>query len=290
VVLTKHAIRPMKQFFPILLLAVAALGQATQQAPTGSEPQSSSPNAQGIPMDQENSKKAKGLLDKMIQALGGQAYLNLQDTSQQGRSYSFYHGQANSVGTLFWRFYRFPDKERVELTKQRDVAYVYSGNKGYEITYKGTAEQEAKTVADYMRRRDHSLDWVIRKWLTEPGVALFYDGAAVAAEHPADQVTIVNSKNDSVTIYIDTTSHLPLKKTFSWRDPTDKLRNTEDEVYDAYREVQGVKTPFSITRFFNNEMSNQRFLNSVTYNTGLSDSMFEASINYDPTKPQRKRR
>jgi hypothetical protein len=33
-------------------------------------------------------------------------------------------------------------------------------------------------------------------------------------------------------------------------------------------------TPFSITRFYNGEMSNQRFLNSVTYNKGLDDSLF----------------
>jgi hypothetical protein len=277
----------MRTVLAILLFAATVLGQSTAAPQAGQPP---STTAQGIPIDQENAKKAKALLDQMVQALGGQAYLNIQDISQQGRSYSFYHGQANSVGTLFWRFYHYPDKERVEFTKQRDVAYVYNGNKGYEITYKGTAEQEPKTVADYVRRRDHALDWVIRKWLVEPGVALFYEGATVAAERPAEQVTIVNSKNDSVTISMDATTHLPLKKSFSWRDPTDRLRNTEDEIYDGYREVEGVKTPFSITRFFNNEMSNQRFLNSVSYNKGLSDSMFEASINYDPNKPQKKKR
>ena len=29
-------------------------------------------------------------------------------------------------------------------------------------------------------------------------------------------------------------------------------------------------TPFSVTRFYNGDMSNQRFLNSVSYNKGLS--------------------
>jgi hypothetical protein len=56
-------------------------------------------------------------------------------------------------------------------------------------------------------------------------------------------------------------------------------------VYDNYRPVQGIMTPFSVTRFYNGEMSNQRFLHEVTYNKGLSDSLFEASVTQDANPP-----
>jgi hypothetical protein len=112
----------------------------------------------------------------------------------------------------------------------------------------------------------------------------------VAADKPADQVSVLNTKNDSVTLYLDTTTHLPIKRTFTWRDPTDNLRNTEEEIYDAYRPTQGIMTPYSVTRFYNGEMSNQRFLNTVTYNNGLNESMFAAKTTYDPnTLPPRKK-
>jgi hypothetical protein len=273
----------MRRLLIVLIFSVVALGQAT--APTAA----GKPSPQGSPVAQENSGKAKALLDQAIQALGGQAYLEIQDVSQQGRTYSFHHGETTSTGVLFWRFVKFPDKERIEVTKQRDVAYVYNGDQAYEVTYKGTAEQDPKVVADYLRRRDHSLEWVLRRWLKEPGVALFYDGAAVAADKPADQVSIMNTRNDSVTLYLDSTTHLPIKKTFTWRDPTDNLRNTEEEAYDAYRTTQGIMTPYSVTRYYNGDMSNQRFLNTTTYNNGLSDSMFEAKATYDPsTLPKKK--
>jgi hypothetical protein len=269
----------MRSFLAILIFSVCA---ATQTAP--------SPSSQAAGVGQENAAKARALIDQAIQALGGQAYLNIQDVSQQGRTYSFHRGEATSAGVLFWRFVKFPDKERVELTKQRDIAYVYNGDKGYEVTFKGTAALEAKALDDFLRRREHSLEWVLRKWINEPGVALFYEGAAVAADKPADQVTVMNTKNDSVTLYFDTTTHLPLKKMFTWRDPTDNLRNTEEEIYDAYRPTQGFMTPFSITRFYNGEMSNQRFLNTVTYNSGLNESMFEVKTTYDPNVlPPRKK-
>ena len=260
----------MKFLLSAILLSVLAFGQASVSAPANS--------AQSIPVDQENVRKAKTLLDQMVQALGGNDYLNVEDVSQEGRSYGFHLGESDGVGVVFWRYYRFPDRERVEFTKKRDIIYVYRGDKGFEITFKGTRYDEPKAVSDYLRRRQYSLDWVIRKWLSQPGIALFYEGHTVAAQKDAEQVTIMDANNQSVTLFIDSSTHLPVKKSYSWRDPTDKQRNTEDEVYDNYRPVQGVMTAFGTTRFYNGDMSNQRFLNSVTYNKGLSDSLFSAEI------------
>ena len=279
----------MKALVVVLLFSALALAQGVNPEQTTAPPSGQAAQTQsGVPVDQENARKARTLLEQAIQALGGQAYLTFRDMTQQGRTYSFYHGQPNSAGILFWRFYRFPDKERVELTKQRDIAYVITGDKGYEITYKGTTSQDAKVLADTLRRRAHSIEIVLREWLKDPTAALFYDGPAVAAEKPADQITIMR-QDDSVTIYLDSGNHLPIKRTYSWRDAADKLRNTEDEIYDNYRPVGAIKTPFSITRFLNGDMSNQRFLNSVSFNTGLADSLFDASITYEPGRPPGKK-
>jgi hypothetical protein len=279
---TSDGLKAMRFVFAVLVLSVVSAAPAPSQT--------SSPASQNAPPANDNAVKARAILDQAIQTLGGSAYLNVQDVSQTGRTYSFHRGEATGPGAPFWRFLKYPDRERIELTKQRDIAYVYNGIKGYEITFKGTTGLDAKILADYLRRRDHSLEAVLRGWINEPGVALFYEGAAVAADKPADQVTILNSKNDSVTLYVDSNLHLPVKKVFTWRDPEDNLRNTEEEIYDAYRPTQGIMTPYSITRFYNGEMSNQRFLNTVTYNNGLADSMFEAKATYDPsTLPQKKK-
>jgi len=269
----------MMSIFSAFLLVAIAVGQIS------SSPQSL---PSSIPVDQENVRKARALLDQMLDALGGNAYLNIEDISQEGRNYGFHHGQSEGVGIVFWRFYKYPDKDRVELTKKRDVVYVYRGNQGFEITYKGTRSDDPKAVSDYVRRRQFALDWIIRHWLSEPGIALFYEGDTVAAEKDAQRVTIMDSQNQAVTLYIDTKTHLPVKKSFSWRDPVDKQRNVEEEIYDNYRPVQGVMTPFSVTRFYNGDMANQRFLNSVVYNKGLNDSMFDAQVTYDPNQSPKK--
>ncbi len=278
----------MQRFLVVLILTLTMVGQNSTPATAGSQP--SSQTGQSAPAAQENAVKAKALLDQAIQALGGDAYLKVADMSQQGRTYSFHRGEATSAGVLFWRFVKFPERERIELTKQRDVVYVYNGVRGYEVTFKGTASLDSKLLGDYLRRRDHSLEIVLRQWIKEPGVALFYEGSAIAADKPADQVSILTAKNDSVTLYLDSTTHLPIKKSYSWRDRSDNLPNKEEEIYDAYRPTQGIMTPYSLTRFYNGEMSNQRFVNTVTYNNNLNDSLFEAKTTYDPeTLPQKKK-
>ena len=262
----------MRGFLSVIFFALAAFAQANPGA---------NPSPQ-VPVDQENAHKARLVLEQAIQALGGSFYLSIQDMSQEGRTFSFHHGEPSSYGIQFWRFYKYPDKDRIELTKKRDVIYVNNGDKGYEITYKGTRAADAEDVTAYNRRRPFALDWVLRHWLNEPGVALFYDGLAVAGDKPAEQVTLLNAKNQGVTIDIDSNTHLPLKKSYSWRDPTDKERNVEEELYDNYKPVQGIMTPFSVTRFYNGDMANERFLTAVTYNQGLDDSKFDVHITYGP--------
>jgi hypothetical protein len=280
----------MKFRYLIVLMAISVLAQPSARAQTGAPPASGSPAntqpASSAPQnDQENARKARALIDEAIAALGGQAYLNVRNMQQQGRTYSFHHGRPTSNGVLFWRFTEYPDKERIEVTKERDVATVFNGDKAYEITYKGPHAIEKKDLDDYLRRRRFSLETMLRVWINDPAVALFYDGQALAGNLPAQQVTLINSKDEAVSLYFDLDTHLPLKKRYVWRDPVDKERNTEEEIYDNYRPIQGVMTPYGFTRYYNGDMQNERFVNSVSYNQDLNPAMFDPNSNYNPNKP-----
>jgi hypothetical protein len=282
----------MKLFFTILVLVCSACSQTgaqTQNAavPPGPKDAAKASPSPAIALDKEavqNSDKAKAIIEQGIQALGGQIYLTIRDREQQGRGYGFHHGNPTGGGGPFWSFSQFPDKERVEFTKERDIAQVFVGDKGYEITFKGAHPVEQKDLDDYLRRRRYSLDRVLRLWVNDPGVVMLFEGNAIAAQHPAYQVTLVNAQNESVTLYFDTDSHLPIKKSFEWRDPVDKQKNLEEEVYDNYRPVSGIMAPYNVTRYFNGDMSNQRYLISVTINQGLDPAMFDPNSGYNPNK------
>jgi hypothetical protein len=293
-------------------LAVALLLTTCSFAQSGTEPPPRAalppePKAAINLNDSESARKARALLDQSIEALGGQAYLTYESRSESGRYYPLYHGRTNSTGLLYNYFFKYPDKDRFEVLQQKDIhvipgsidiggvkskkveiALVHNGDRGYEVTYKGTAAQDKIELQNYLRRRDHSPEWVFRKWLNDPTVALFYDGLDVVDSKPTEGVTMLNNRDDSVKVSIDQITHYPVRISYSWRDPKDKQMNTEEEVFDHYKPEDGIMTAHSFTRYFNGEMSQQRFITTAKYNMNLPDSLFEASVTYDPEAPRKK--
>ena len=293
--------------FSILLLSGLAFAQAGQ-APPPRAPLTGQPAAPINLNDSDNARKARAVIDQTIQALGGQPYLTYENRSETGRYYPLYHGHTNSTGIPYNYYVQYPDRDRFEVlrlkdihiipgaidvggvkSKKIDLVLIHNGDKGYEETYKGTAAQDKLDLENYLRRRQHSLEWVFRKWIRDPNVAWFYEGQSVITGKECEGVTLLNNQDDSVSVYLDLNTHYPVKISYSWRDPKDKQKNVEDEVYDSYKLVQGIWTPHSITRYFNGETSQQRFINTAGYNLKLADSMFEAAVTYDPEKPLKKR-
>ena len=264
------------RFAVISLLLTALLAQAPQpSAPAGTFP---------APQD-ANSKKARLLLDQMIDALGGQAFLSYQDMYQEGRSHRFYQGRPSGVGGPFFRYWRWPDKERTEYFAQRDWVVLFVGDQGYDTTFRGTRLVDPEDLAQHRHRRDHSMEVVLRTWLKEPGTALFYEGSTLVDQKPVEKISIINPENDSVTLYIDTYAHLPIKKTYLVRDPVSRERDEEGELFDHYKLVQGIMTPYNIVRYHNGEVTRQLFMKKVQYNLGSSDALFTPPpLHYDRTK------
>src|SRR5437879_3437145 len=74
----------MRKVFPIFILLLA--GAATAQTPA---PAQNSKSLASSVNESENAKKARAILQQMVQALGGPAYLGIQDMSQEGRIYTY---------------------------------------------------------------------------------------------------------------------------------------------------------------------------------------------------------
>jgi hypothetical protein len=287
----------MPRFSAILLLCGLAVAQTAPAPPAVNQP--------AINLnDSDSARHARALLDQTIEAMGGQPYLTYVNRVEVGRYYPLYHGRTASTGLPYRYYVEYPDKDRFEILRLKDIhiipgeidiggvkstvvdiALIHNGDKGYETTYKGTSAQEPEDLQNFLRRRQHSLEWVFRKWIRDPNVALFYDGPSVVDGKVTEGVTLVNSQDDSVSVFLDQDTHYPIKISYSWRDPKDKQKNVEDEIYDHYKLVQGIWTAHSITRYFNGETSQQRFINSASYNLKLPDSMFEAAVTYDPKVP-----
>ena len=246
-----------------LVLLAWAEGVHAQTAPAQTDAQT------GDDAAARNAKKAKTILDAMVQALGGQAWLNMKNVERQGQVAAFFHGNPDVGTTMYFEFHQPPDHDRIDMTKHRDVVEFYVGRQGWEVTYRGKKPVDKDTVDDYLRRRDHSIETVVKTWMNDPRTILIYEGQRLAGRHLADQVTLISADNDSVTIQTDTQTHLPLRRTFQWRDPLYKDKNTDAEEYDDYHVMEGFPTAFTISRYKNDDEIRQYYLVHVKYNQEL---------------------
>ncbi len=256
----------MRLLFLILVISGVALAQSapvTKTAPVVTNPAD------------VGAQKAKQLVQQSIQVLGGKAYLNIKDVKQEGRGYGFDRtGASRGVGLPFTRSYAYFDRERFDFFRDGDWVIIHTGEKGYETTYHGTREQNAEEIADYLRRKQFTLEKVLKEWAADPKTAFFYEGETIAETKRVHQITLMNAANQGVTLYLDLKTLLPVKKTFTWRNVEMREMWEESDMYDNYRLVDGVQTPFLLTSTRNGKMFGQRFLKTVSYNNGFSDALF----------------
>jgi hypothetical protein len=249
------------------------------------------PSAQ-TSVDINDPTAGRKLLDQMLAALGGPAWLNRADYFAAGQSGTFYKGTANPYVMQFERYIRLsPFAERQIIvskqgvlipTTKRDVAEIWTADNGYEVTYKGKKELPQKDVTEFYLYQHHSLDTVMLQWLKQPGVLITYSGTEFIERKVADKVSILTTTNDGVTLDLDESTHLPISLTFQWRDPTYHDFNTEVQEFDDYHPVEGIMTPLTLTRFHNGDMITQVYLKQVHYNIHFPPDLF------DPNRPLKK--
>jgi len=230
-------------------------------------------------------KRGRELMESMVAALGGEAWLHRTTWVLQGRVAKFYKGQPDVGAPEFEEYGRMnPFGLRVVLvahygaliaTDHRDVAEVWTGDRGWEITYKGTTALGAKEVADFERQREHSMDVVVREWLREKDVEARFAGAKLVESELVDEVSVERESGDAVEVRLDQRTHLPVSVVWRWRDAEFKDWDTEVVEFADYHEVQGIMTPYSIVTKKNGDRTGERFVTKVVYNVALGDEVFD---------------
>ncbi len=265
-----------KRFLLAFLLAGALLDAHAQDS-IDAPPQGP---ANGPPdkAQQATDAKVHALLDAMVKALGGDKWLNLPGFQTSGRTAAFYKGKPTGATSDYVAYHAYPDKDRTELGKKHDVVEVLVGNEGWEVTYKGKSPIPQKDVDDAIRRRNHSIEIAIRQWMKNPGTLLESGGQTTVERHLVDRVTLISTSNDNITIDLDAESHLPLRRSFTWRDPLYKDENVDADEYELYHNIDGIQTPFSMTRIHNDDMVSQRFLYNAVYAGAIPAAMFDPDV------------
>jgi hypothetical protein len=225
-------------------------------------------------MPEQSAAKARQILDQAVEALGGSAYLNVHDATCTGRLGQFDHaGEVTGFGK-FIDYTQPPSKDRQENLPKRNIIQVFNGDKGWDLDRGGVSDAPKSDVVDFQEEVLKDIDNILRRRMHEPGMVLRYGGPDIVDLKQADWVELVDSDNRTIRLAFASNTHLPIRKTVETRDPRTQRKTSEVEYYSNYHPIDGVQTPFQITRERNQIKIFQVFFDKCDYNTSISDALF----------------
>jgi hypothetical protein len=245
-------------------------------------------------------QRGKRVVDQALQALGGDAFLHMEDRVETGRAYSFYNQQISglSIAKIYTRYLSqpVPPVTGKLLVRERDVfgresfgkdgtAFtLFTEDAACEANYHGARPLEPDRWANYQNSTLHNIFYILRQRLGEPGLDFYSQGSDRYENFPVDIVDITGADNITVTVYFDQFTHLPVRQVYKRRNETYHDFDTEVSLFAKYKDVGGIKWPWDIRRERNGQKIYEMFSDSVEINKNLLDNLFALPSNIKTMK------
>jgi hypothetical protein len=111
--------------------------------------------------------------------------------------------------------------------------------------------------------------------LQEPGLSFYSQGTDMFENRPVEIVDITDADTNTVTVYFDARTKLPVRQQFRKRNQQFHDFDTEVSLYALYRNVgSGVMWPYNVRRERNGEKIYEMIADGVQINQDLKDNLF----------------
>lgn len=232
---------------------------------------------------QSSSDKGKEIVDKAVAALGGDRFLHMQNIVCRGRIYAFFHDKLSGmdVATIYVEYLPSEPakglavRERELLGKKQDYSYLFLEDQGWDITFRGARPVSDESWDRYFRTTRNDIIYILKVRRNEPGMTYDYVGTDVDVSTHVEVVDITDAKDQTIRVFFDHNTLLPIRESYSWLDPDTKQHNDETTEYDKYRDAGGVMWPYTIERERNGYKSFQMFASSVQADQSVSNNTFQ---------------
>ncbi|HEV2834007.1 MAG TPA: hypothetical protein VGW58_01755 [Pyrinomonadaceae bacterium] len=263
----------------LLICLVFGLGVSSMaQTPTPS-PASS--------VDEQSQK----IIDRAIEVLGGQTYLNVQTVVGKGW-YSEYKDGAPQVPSKFLDYIAYPDRERTEFTNSgvktiqtnaRDTGWLFDG------AIKKISDQTPAQVEEFKRTMRTGIEYLLRGWWRNEGGKITYVGRREAGLAKRNEtIRLAYASGFWVEYEFGARDGLPAKIIYKRmrRDPDsgDEVETNEEDQLLKYISNQGVTAPWVIDHFVNGKQTSRINYENIQYNQTVPDSLFAKPDNVKAIK------
>jgi hypothetical protein len=231
----------------------------------------------------DNLARGREIIDRTIDALGGDRFRNLRSRTETGRASTFYHDRLSgfSVARFYTKYLPADGPEKIHqiqkqvFGKKQDDAVLYTASDGYEVTFRGAKPLLQDRIDQFREGTLHEIFYILNRRINEPGIQFESHGVDVVENQRVEVVEIYDSENRKVTVWLNANTFLPVKTRYYHWDETIKERREDVTHYTKYRDVGGVMWPHETARDRDTDKLFQLFADKVTINDSLADSFFE---------------
>jgi len=220
----------------------------------------------GLRAAETSQQHGRRIVDKCIDGLGGDAFRQMPGHLETGKAYRFYNDKISGLA---------PAKIYTKYLE----AVIFTATEGWDVTYRGAEAIPAETVDQFRERLLTDIFYILRTRMDEPNTSLFSRGADVVENQPTEIVDYYDADNRNVTVWIHSSTWLPVRQLVKRWDPLIKDRREEMTHFTKYRDAgNGVMWPHEIQRDRDDEKIYQLISDSVKIGN-FPDTLFQLPPN-----------
>jgi hypothetical protein len=239
----------------------------------------------------ENTAKAEAIVNRAIEVLGGNTYLNVKTVVGRG-FYTTFNDGMSQIPSRFLDYIAYPDRERTEF--KVDGILSISTNTGetgwlYDGATKTVSDMKAAQIADFKKSMRTSVENLLHGWWKKENATLSYVGRREAGLARRNE-TIRLTYPDGLWIEYEFAAKEGLPEKVIYK--TIKKKPDSDETEEVAEEdrlakpitIAGVTSPWVIDHFINGNQTSRINYESVEYNSPLADTLFAKPANIKSIK------
>lgn len=226
-------------------------------------------------------EKSQQIIDRAIETLGGQKYLDVQSVIGKGFYTSFKDG-ISQIPARFLDYLAYPDRERTEFmgagirtiqTNTGDTGWMFDG------ALKKITDQTPKQVDEFKQALRTSIEYLLRGYWKKDGGKITYVGRREAGVGKRNETIRLVFPDDWFIEYeFGARDGLPAKIIYKRErkdmDSGDMVLMTEEDQLFKFITVDGVTAPWVVDHFINGKQSSRINYESVQYNQRFADNLF----------------
>jgi hypothetical protein len=236
-------------------------------------------------------EKSQQIIDRAIEALGGQKYLNVQTVTGKG-FYTTFRDGISQIPARFLDYIIYPDRERTEFigagirtiqTNTGETGWMFDG------AVKKISDQTPTQVEEFKRAMRTGLEHLLRGWWKKEGGKITYVGRREAGLAKRNEtIRLTDPSGFWIEYEFGARDNLPAKIIYKRmrKDPDtgDMVETTEEDQLLKFIEMDGVIAPWVIDHFVNGKQSTRINYESVLYNQRFPEILFAKPDNVKSIK------